>query len=464
MGNKFFYGNYRPENGKNVIISGEVMCPIPNTWHQQKEAIGRGQLKPKDLVGHYMKRIHKINPDIRALIDLIPEPNESVSSSLDNPDTKRPMAGLCMVVKDMIDVAFAHCSGSLEYLKGRKPASDAHVIARLKACGAIILAVSRSDACGFGVRTLEVMHPLAPDRIVGGSSGGSAAAVLAGLAPVALGTDSGGSVRIPAACCNILGFKPTKGRINMDGVLPFSPTVDHLGILAKSVEDIWEVMESADPLFPDTDAPIDGPIRIGISPDYANDAVPEVNLALECFIHELEFLNTEIHLVRLPLPSKIAVFHDRIVATEASASHPLLQNMVSNQLPDVVRKTLAFASTVSEKQYLSACIQRKTIADQVQEAFQKVDLIIVPTLPCLPPKKSDELIHLAGKRHHIDNTLRRYTFLFNLTGNPVISIPVQSESKGIGISMQIIGPLQQDAKLLRFASKFFEQLELQSRP
>ncbi|MGD9364047.1 MAG: amidase [Desulfobacterales bacterium] len=436
------------------------MCPIPDTWHQQKEAIDQGQLKPKDLVNHYIKRIHKINPDIGALTDVIPESNESVSSLLDNPDMERPIAGLCMVVKDMIDVASAHCSGGLEYLKGRKPGSDADVVARLRACGAIILAVSRTDAGGFGIRTPEVKHPLDPDRIVGGSSGGSAAAVAAGLAPVALGTDSGGSVRIPAACCNILGFKPTKGRINMDGILPFSPTVDHVGILAKSVEDIRQVMRAADPIFQKTDAQIGSPIRIGISPNYAYDAMPAINLALKGFIHDMKSLNVEIHQVHLPLSSEIAVIHDRIVATEARLSHPTLKNMIPEKLPEVVRKTLAFADTVSEKQYSSACVKRKTITSNTQEAFRKVDLVVVPTLPCVTPKKADEFIYLAGKRHHIDESLRRYTFLFNLTGNPVISLPVQSVSKGIGISLQLVGPLKRDAQLLCFASKLTEQLKL----
>jgi Asp-tRNA(Asn)/Glu-tRNA(Gln) amidotransferase A subunit family amidase len=436
------------------------MCQIPDTWHQQKEAIDQSQLKPKDLVDHYIKRIHKINPDIRALTDVIPVINASVSSSLDNPDMKRPIAGLCMVVKDMINVVPAHCSGGLEYLKSRKPESDADVVARLRACGAIILAVSRSDACGFGIRTPKVKHPLAADRIVGGSSGGSAAAVAAGLAPVALGTDSGGSVRIPAACCNILGFKPTKGRINMDGILPFSPTVDHVGILAKSVEDIRQVMRVMDPMFQETDTQIGSPIRIGISPNYAYDAMPAINFALKGFIQDMKSLNVEIHQLHLPPPSEIAVIHNRIVATEAAVSHPALKNMVSDHLPEVVQKTLAFAGTVSEKQYLSACVKRKKIKNKTQEAFRKVDLVVVPTLPCETPKITDEFIHLARKRHHIDESLRRYTFLFNLTENPVISVPIQSVSKGIGISIQLVGPLKRDAQLLRFASKLIEQLQL----
>jgi Asp-tRNA(Asn)/Glu-tRNA(Gln) amidotransferase A subunit family amidase len=437
-----------------------MMYPIPDMWHQQKEAIDHGQLQPEDLVDHYLNRIQEINPNICALTDIVAKSGKLVSSFLDPMGMKGSMAGLCMVVKDMIDVAAAHCWGGLQYLRGRRPSSDADVVARLKSCGATILAVSRSDAGGFGVRTPEVMHPLAPDRIVGGSSGGSGAAVAAGLAPVALGTDSGGSVRIPAACCNILGYKPTKGRISMEGIIPFSPTVDHVGILAKSFEDIRHVMQAIDPLFQLTDSQPGKKIRVGICPSYSYDTMPEINKTLEEFIRGVKSLNAEIHHVDLPLPSEAASIHDRIVATEAVASHPTIRNMLSDQLPEVVRKTLIFSSNVSKKQYSSACTERKKILEKTQKAFRKVDVIIVPTLPCLTPKKTDEFIHLSGKRHHIDESLRRYTFLFNLTGNPAVSLPVQSMDKGIGISMQLVGSINKDAQLLHLASNLKKHLRL----
>jgi Asp-tRNA(Asn)/Glu-tRNA(Gln) amidotransferase A subunit family amidase len=299
---------------------------------------------------------------------------------------------------------------------------------------------------------------------VGGSSGGSAAAVAAGFAPVALGTDSGGSVRIPAACCNIIGFKPTAGRVATGGILPFSPTLDHVGVLSRSVHDIRIVMPVADPFFSETDLPQEGPFRMGFAPDYAGDAAPEIQIALRGFRQGLESRGIKIFHVNLPLPGETAVIHDRIVAVEAAAAHPTLRHTAPENLPGVVRKTLAYADTVSHQQYLSACAQKEKLTDRLQQVFREADFLVVPTLPSLPPNISDRYIRLAGNRCHIDESLRRYTFLFNLTGNPVISLPIgYFLKKSAGVSVQLVGPIHGDARLLRFAlqlAKNFSRLKL----
>lgn len=436
------------------------MCKIPLTWYEQKKMIAQGKLRPIDLVDFYLGKIRAHNPTIRALADILQQSAESAAAALTESYWNMRLAGLCLVVKDMIDVTPACCSGGLDYLEGRKPVADADIVARLRAAGAVVLAVSASDAGGFGVRSPRVTHPLSPERIVGGSSGGSAAAVVAGFAPVALGTDSGGSVRIPAACCNIIGFKPTAGRVSIRGVLPFSPTVDHVGFLSRSVPDIQIVMQVADPLFSETEALQKGPFIIGFAPGYADDAAPEIQMALRSLRRELESVGIKIRHVNLPHPSETAFIHDRIVATEAAAAHPTLRQMAPEDLPGVVKKTLAYADTVSHRQYLLACAQKQTVASQLQQVFRDVDFLVVPTLPCLPPNRSTRYIHLAGTRCHIDGSLRRFTFLFNLTGNPVISLPIRSFQKEAGVSAQLVGPIHGDARLLRFASHLEKQFQL----
>ncbi|MBW2427743.1 MAG: amidase [Deltaproteobacteria bacterium] len=438
-----------------------MMGRIPETWHEQKKMIARGKLRPIDLVDRYLGKIRAHNPTIRALTDILQQSAESAAAALGETYRDLPLAGLCLVVKDMIDVTPARCSGGLDYLKGRTPVADADIVARLRTAGAVVVAVSASDAGGFGVRTPQVTHPLSPERIVGGSSGGSAAAVAAGFAPVALGTDSGGSVRIPAACCNINGFKPSAGRVGTRGILPFSPTVDHVGFLSRSVDDIQIVMPVADPLFPETDLPQEGPLRIGFAPDYADDGAPEIQTALRRFRQELESGGIKIRHVSLPHPPEIAVVHDRIVAVEAAAAHATLRYTAPEDLPGVVRKTLAYAATVSHQQYLSACAQKEKLTGQLQQVFRAADFLVVPTLPSLPPRTSDRYIRLAGNRCHLDESLRRYTFLFNLTGNPVISLPLGSFfKKSAGVSVQLVGPIHGDARLLRFASHLEKQFQL----
>ena len=428
------------------------MGRIPETWHAQKKMIARGKLHPIDLVDHYFGKIRARNSAIRALTDILRQSAESAAAALGETYRDLPLAGLCLVVKDMIDVTPACCSGGLDYLKDRTPAADADIVARLRTAGAVVLAVSASDAGGFGVRTPQVAHPLFPERSVGGSSGGSAAAVAAGFAPVALGTDSGGSVRIPAACCDIIGFKPTAGHIGTRGILPFSPTVDHVGFLSRSVDDIRIVMSVADPLYRDTELPQEDPITLGFAPDYADDAAPEIQDTMKRFFREFESVGIEIRHVNLPRPAEIAAVHDRIVAVEAAAVHPTLKTRPPVDLPGAVRKTLAYADTISRQQYLSARVRKEKLSGQLQHVFREADFLVLPTLPSLPPSTSARHIHLAGKRCHIDESLRRYTFLFNLTGNPVISLPVGSFSKNrTAVSVQLAGPLHGDAKLLQFA-------------
>jgi Asp-tRNA(Asn)/Glu-tRNA(Gln) amidotransferase A subunit family amidase len=427
------------------------MLQIPESWQAQKRAIEGGKLRPIDLVNLYFKRIHARNPDIGALTDLLESAARS-AAEVRHPEMASPVAGLCLVVKDMIDVSQAHCSGGLDYRKGRLPQDDAEVVARLRASGALILAVSASDTGGFGVRSPGVRHPFSAQRIVGGSSGGSAAAVAAGFAPVALGTDSGGSIRIPAACCHVMGFKPSRGRISTKGVLPFSPAVDHVGCLARTIADIRLFMQVADPDFSASFHDRGSPPVIGIAPSYSGDAAAEIQAVFQKIIGSLTARGVEVRHIELPLPCETAVIHDRIVATEAAALHPVFKQRPPEKLPRVVRTTLAYADKVSESAYEAACKQQSVLAARVQEVFKEVDLVMVPTLPTVTPKTTDRRIRIGEDSVHIDEGLRRYTFLFNLSGHPVISLPFQPTQKKIAASMQLVGPLNHDAQALKQAA------------
>jgi Asp-tRNA(Asn)/Glu-tRNA(Gln) amidotransferase A subunit family amidase len=427
------------------------MLQIPESWQAQKRAIEGGKLRPIDLVDLYFKRIHARNPDIGALTDLLESAARSAAKAM-HPAMASPVAGLCLVVKDMIDVSQAHCSGGLDYLRGRLPRDDAEVVARLRAAGALILAVSASDTGGFGVRSPEVRHPFSAQRIVGGSSGGSAAAVAAGFAPVALGTDSGGSIRIPAACCHVMGFKPSRGRISTKGVLPFSPAVDHVGCLARTIADIRLFMQVADPDFSASFHDRGSPPVIGIAPSYSSDAAPEIKAALQTASQTLAARGVVMRNIDLPLPSETAHIHDSIVATEAAALHPIFKARPPEGLPPVVRNTLAHADKVSQNVYKAACEKQGVLSGRVQEAFKAVDLVMVPTLPTLTPKTADRRIRIGEDSLPIDDSLRRYTFLFNLSGHPVISMPFQTTRKKITASLQLVGPMNHDAQLLSQAA------------
>jgi aspartyl-tRNA(Asn)/glutamyl-tRNA(Gln) amidotransferase subunit A len=169
-------------------------------------------------------------------------------------------------------------------------------------------------------------------------------------------------------------------------------------------------------------------------------------------IQTLADAGLEVRQVDLPLPSETAVIHDQIVASEAAALHPAFRKRRAETLPSVVRKTLAYAETIGAQAYAAACERKKALFAQVQEAFKDVDVVVVPTLPALTPRTTDRYLWMGENRFHLDDSLRRFTFLFNLTGHPVLSLPLPQPKREIAVSIQLVGALNQDAQLLRQAA------------
>src|SRR5690606_23942898 len=228
--------------------------------------------------------------------------------------------GVPLALKDLIDVTPARCCAGLPFLRDYRPESDAEVTRRLREAGAVILGVGQTDPGAFDVRTLACTHPLHPERVVGGSSGGSGAAVAAGFAMATLGSDTGGSIRIPAACCGVAGFKPTYGRVPVDGVRPLAWSLDHVGPLARSVEDIAAVQRVLDSEFSREAATLGSPV-VGVDEAYFDDAQPEVKDAVREALEAARTLGWKIVNVSLPSPDTVMDFHMVNLPCEAAAYH-----------------------------------------------------------------------------------------------------------------------------------------------
>lgn len=438
------------------------MASIPVNWQDQKTLIDTRKVKPSQIVSHYLKKIDERNDEIKAMRQVLASEAEAGSKRLDQSAAgDQSLAGCCLAVKDMIDVADAGCSGGLFYRSRRIASEDADVVAFLRKAGCIILGTTATDAGGFGIRTPEVRHPLEPDRIVGGSSGGSAAAVAAGFCPIALGTDSGGSIRIPAACCALIGFKPTWGIIGLNGVLPFAPTTDHVGMLATTVGDIASILSVTSPELASevVNGVWEKPFRIGVDARFfeeADDLIKQSMGEVQALIRSKGGALVDI---QLPHPDGLRQIHDVIVASEATSIHyPHFVNKGDFEKP-VVQSTVEFGLTVSKQQYQTACNKRMELERAISSIFDIVDFIIIPTLPCLPPRTTDEMLLLGDHYYPIDIFLRRYTTLFNLSRHPAISLPIQSTPPRIGTSIQMAGPQQADNRLLSFAAWFNQQLK-----
>ena len=197
----------------------------------------------------YVAAIDRANPTLHAFTDVLSAQALAEAEAADaNPAS--PLHGVNIAVKDNIDTAGALCSAGLPFLAERRATKDAVVVAALRAAGAVILGMTATDSGAFGVVTPAVTNPNHPSLIAGGSSGGSAAAVAAGLCDAALGTDTGGSVRIPAACCGVYGFKPTYGVISVAGIRPLTERFDHVGILARTIAEIHKITTALVPHLP----------------------------------------------------------------------------------------------------------------------------------------------------------------------------------------------------------------------
>lgn len=427
-------------------------------WSIEKKRFESGEITASHLAMRYLDTIRSNNSVLKAVTHILEPSARSIAKKVDEGLISGSLAGLCLSVKDMIDVASAPCSGGLFYLRDRFAEKDAAVITDLRNRGSNIIAMTASDAGGFGIRTPGVVNPLAPERITGGSSGGSAAAVAADFTPVALGTDSGGSIRIPAACCGVVGFKPGWGLISLEGVLPFSPTMDHIGFLARSVRDIRAVFGALGD-FPEDfhETSLHKSIKVGVDHAFYHEAEVSIRQVMTETEDLLRNLGAEIVGIHLPDPSDVADLHTCIVAKESTDIHEASVLASEDFRKPVVKSTIEYGRSVTEQQYRQACKQRSDLQDTLNDLFRKVDFIILPTMPCLPPKKTDDRIRLGDDYFPVDAYLRRYTALFNASRHPAVSLPIRQVSPGIGASVQIAAAENRERDLFGFAEMLYDQ-------
>ncbi|WP_299411852.1 AtzE family amidohydrolase [Acaryochloris sp. IP29b_bin.148] len=349
------------------------------------------------------------------------------------------LAGVPFAVKNLFDIAGTVTLAGSKINQSQPPASqDATAVARLNAAGAILVGALNMDEYAYGFVTINhhygvTPNPHDPTRISGGSSGGSAAAVAAGLVPLTLGSDTNGSIRVPASLCGVYGFKPTYGRLSRAGAYLFSSSLDHIGPFARSVEDIalaFEVLQGSDPrdpictdrppVTPDLSGDMTG-IRVAIATDhFARGMTPTIALALDQISSALEVTQA----VTLPESARARAAAYLITASEGSQLHlPRLQTRLQDFDPATCDRFVAGAM-IPNSWYLQAQRFRRWYRDQVREIFKTVDLIIAPTTPCSTPFIEQTTMELDGQTVPIRPHLGYYTQPLSFIGLPVLSVPI----------------------------------------
>ena len=360
-----------------------------------------------------------------------------------------PLQHLRLAVKDNIAVKGEPFTAGLPLYADRIATETAPAVNRLLDAGARFVGMTRTDAGGFGVTTPHVKNPALPGRVVGGSSGGGAAALAADLADIALGTDTGGSVRIPAACCGLVGFKPSHGLIPLEGVWPLAPSFDTVGLMARDLDALAPA--AATLLGLEQTKTSDASLRLGVDRNRLAGCDPAVAAIFERAVEQLRKAGIEICTVLLPDRDAAITAHSILVLAEAREIYARDWLATPQLFPDTAQRALAAASRLTDDDIAAA---RKAIGDirrMFDAACSGLDAILTPTLPVFPPDIGTERIDIRGQRMSVITALIAETSLANATGGPALSLPCTGAAE-LFVSLQLLAPHGEDARVLAAAA------------
>ena len=436
------------------------------------QRLRRKDVSPVEIARDCLARIEKLNPALNAFITVTGE------SALDEArraeaeilagNWRGPLHGVPVALKDLIDTAGVRTTAASELYKDRIPEQEAEVVLRLQRAGAVLVGKNNLHEFAYGGSSLvsffgDVHNPWDVGRIAGGSSGGSAAAVVAGMAYAAVGTDTAGSIREPAALCGCVGLKPTYGRVSSRGVIPLSTSLDHVGPLTVTVQDAaivlqalagYDAHDSTSAQVPVTDYVSSlredvKTVRVGVPRGYFfDDLDAEVASAAEHALRGIATLVAEVKDVQLEVPT------DRTLQTaESYAVHA--ENVAKR--PELYQAETVRRIRSGEKVSAGEYMQRRRELEEgrrnISRIFAEVDVLVTPTMP-MPAPAIAELKADPGALRPAELKLLRNTRPFNVWGLPTISLPCGFTQSGLPIGLQIGGPHWCEDLVLRVAHAY----------
>ncbi len=442
-----------------------------------REQLQDRKLSALDLTETCLDQIERLNPTINAFVTVTPESARREALKADEMVAAKradhgqlALLGMPLALKDIFDTAGIRTTAGSKFFTDRIPVEDAQAVLKLKLAGGVVLGKTNTHEIALGVTGVNphygaVKNPWDLTRVTGGSSSGSAAAVATGMCLAALGSDTGGSIRIPASLCGVVGFKPTYGRVSTRGVLPLSWNLDHIGPLTRTVQDaamMLAVMAGFDPHDPaSADIPVENYLahledgvrgwRMALAAgNYVEASDPDVLAGLSEAAHVFTRLGAQVKKIDMSWLADLALANGRMVQADGAAFHRERLREHPDWFGADVRERLETGAALTSSEYALA---RRTQAEsrrRFETFFEEFDILLLPTTPIpAPPIEGTQAIEAARR-------LTRFTAPFNLAGLPALSVPCGFTDGKLPIGLQLISRHWGEAKALQ-AGHAFEQ-------
>jgi aspartyl-tRNA(Asn)/glutamyl-tRNA(Gln) amidotransferase subunit A len=447
--------------------------------------LAKRKVSPVELTELFLRRIERQNPALNAFLTVTAEQALSAARRAEKHLLRHrgswrahsPLLGIPITLKDNIWTRGIRSTAGSKILRDFIPSEDSTVARKLAGAGAILLGKTNLNEFAYGITGGNahygpVHNPWALDRISGGSSAGSVVAIAAGLCVASVGTDTGGSIRVPSAFCGTVGLKPTFGRVSVFGTMPLSPSLDHVGPLARSVADaaiLVGLIAGRDPLDPTSSPrPVEDfrgalrgkplrKFRLGRPREhYWEKLDPELRRVAEAAMRAMEKRGAVVREVSLP-----HLKESLDAATDISLAEALHVHEAAGYFParaaeygEEVRQRIEAGGKVPANRYLAGFDVRKRLLAEFEEAFQNVDAIVAPTVPVPAPLIGAESVRIDGKKFAVRPAIVGHSRPANFTGLPAISIPCGFTRDGLPVGLQLIGRAFDEATLLRIAFSY----------
>ncbi|WP_439944109.1 amidase [Streptomyces sp. BBFR115] len=445
------------------------MRPYDLSLAAASDAIRAGRLSPVELVDSVLERVEQVEPGLGAYVTITAERARRAARDAEDEAARGlwrgPLHGIPMALKDVIDVGGLPTTASSRVRAHHRARTDSTVAARLAAAGAILVGKTHTHEFAYGLTTPQTRNARDRDRIAGGSSGGSAVAVASGAATFALGTDTGGSIRVPAALNGVVGLKPTYGLVPRHGVTPLSWSLDHVGPLTRTVEDaalVLTALAGHDPRDPASRATAPRDYRPGADPDltglrvglprtyYFDRVDAEVAAAVLHAVGHLEALGARLVEVDIPMARYVRATQWGLMVPEATAYHEASLREAPELYQADVRVLLEAGALMSAGDHLRAQRSRTLMRAEWARTLEEADVIAAPAVPMTAVRTGQETVTWPdGTVEGVSDAYVRLSAPANITGVPALTVPAGHDRAGLPIGLQLLGRPFEEHVLLR---------------